>query len=317
MFPHEKKIQIERYHALTERVKAVCKNPDRVFRELELRNGFVYILDRRITSTINEAIKQKVRELNGKEARVDELPDPQEVIADYQKLLGEYVIEQMRNGRDRFDVAMYTKASGPEIVITGRSALNPEEMLAVRYRSFPLLVEDIMEVNKQYLNPIDLKISKIKPGEILPSRQGISFTLQAEKLPAVQQRQMPVPEKRKTAASTVNSPMEPPADRTVSRPAADNVFPSAHAAVRVYRVLNATDEKYHIICAGKEFDIGQGREVGFVLNGRTYQASMHKTTPGRIGKLAQCFKENNLHEGDEIELTFDPDQNKIFAVIRR
>lgn len=71
------------------------------------------------------------------------------------------------------------------------------------------------------------------------------------------------------------------------------------------RVLGPTDCKYKILCAGKEFDLGVGRPITVLWNGKRYTAKMHTKTKGRIDGLARLYSDADFQEGDELELTFE------------
>lgn len=71
------------------------------------------------------------------------------------------------------------------------------------------------------------------------------------------------------------------------------------------RVLGPTDYKYKILCAGKEFDLGVGRPITVLWNGKRYTAKMHAKTKGRIDGLARLYRDADFQEGDELELIFE------------
>ncbi len=77
------------------------------------------------------------------------------------------------------------------------------------------------------------------------------------------------------------------------------------------RKLGATDVKYKIICAGKEFDIGLNKPVKVEFRGHVYQAKMHSKTKGRIDGLGQLYVDFDLSEGHELQLFYMEDTNTI------
>ncbi len=77
------------------------------------------------------------------------------------------------------------------------------------------------------------------------------------------------------------------------------------------RKLGATDVKYKIICAGKEFDIGLNKPVKVEFRGHVYQAKMHSKTKGRIDGLGQLYADFDLSEGHELQLFYMEDTNTI------
>lgn len=85
--------------------------------------------------------------------------------------------------------------------------------------------------------------------------------------------------------------------------------------MKAQRIINKTDKDYHILCAGKEFDIGKGKQAVFLCNGREYPVCMHSSIPGRIGKLAKWYKENQIEIGCVVDLAYDAQKGMIYATL--
>ena len=77
------------------------------------------------------------------------------------------------------------------------------------------------------------------------------------------------------------------------------------------RKLNATEVKYKIICGGSGFDIGCGKQIVVICNGKRYDAKTHKTTKGRIDGLSQLFSDLNLKEGQELKISYNVGTNMV------
>ena len=73
------------------------------------------------------------------------------------------------------------------------------------------------------------------------------------------------------------------------------------------RIINDTDVKYGIICAGKNFDVGQDRSVTVMYGEKSYQAKMHSKTKGRIDGLRALYDDfkNIFRVGGVIDLSYD------------
>ena len=85
-----------------------------------------------------------------------------------------------KSGKKGIEVALYSRNIVPKIVIGAKDKNG--NAITCEYDAYALRHWDITNVNEKYLFDKGLKISKIMPCEILPSKTGVRFMLQIAKM---------------------------------------------------------------------------------------------------------------------------------------
>ena len=172
----------ERYNAIKKEVLKCGYSNDEVFRIYEVSNGYIYDLDLSVAKKITTELAKAVAKTNGGTTPVGDLIGDGPSLRRKADMLGlaKYVKQQYDEGKRVIEVALFSRNSVPRIVITG---IGPnKEMLPIRYTAFSIRHWDIQSINANILIPAGIRISKLDPCEVLPSKTGVRFILSIEKV---------------------------------------------------------------------------------------------------------------------------------------
>ena len=158
---------------------------DEAFRVYELSNGWLFDMDMSFAKTITaELAKSVVTEKDN--------VNPEDLIGDKPERrrkadmgrLAEYVRKRYMDGENVIEVALFSRNTSPKITVTG---VDPSSKKNVRleFRAYAIRHWDIETVNAKLLIPAGIRISRIEPCEILPSKTGIRFRIFIESLPGL------------------------------------------------------------------------------------------------------------------------------------
>lgn len=154
-----------------------------VFRIYEVRNGYIFDMDLQTAKQINTTIFNSIAKLNNGETPIDysimeDIPEQRrkrDMVS-----LAKFLKHEFDNGKNAVDVALFSRNSTNRIVINGRGQNG--DMLSVRYSAFAIRHWDLEVINAKLLIPAGFRVCRVKPGEVLPSKTGVSFTLTMERL---------------------------------------------------------------------------------------------------------------------------------------
>lgn len=169
-----------RYMQVRQEADACGFTRDEVFRVYELCNGYVFDMDlsvaKRITTKLAKAV-EKSRGVNvGNGDLIGNSPETrrkQDMIA-----LAKYVQQEYDSGKRVVEAALFSRNSVPHIIISGKDASG--KLVSMKFNAYAIRHWDIETINYQLLIPAGIRISKLEPCEILPSKTGVKFNIYIE-----------------------------------------------------------------------------------------------------------------------------------------
>ena len=154
-----------------------------LFRVYEVSNLYIFDLEISVSRKIIEKIYESIAVAEGRK----ELPygvlgnGPSNRRKADMKALGKYIKQQYDEGVKEIEVALFSRNSTNSIVISGKGPKN--ERLAVKYHAYVIRHWDIEAINSGILIPMGIRIDRVAPSEILPSKTGVRFILSVEEIP--------------------------------------------------------------------------------------------------------------------------------------
>jgi hypothetical protein len=94
--------------------------------------------------------------------------------------LAKYVKQEYDAGRKVVEVALFSRNSVPRIIITGEGPNG--QLIPIKYNSYAIRHWDMEAINANLLIPSGIRVSRIEPCEVLPSKTGVRFLLHIEKV---------------------------------------------------------------------------------------------------------------------------------------
>ena len=85
-------------------------------------------------------------------------------------------IHEFKEGHKTFDVALFSRNSVPRIVVSGKDPKSGKDGV-VTYDAYAVRHWDIEEVNAKLLAKEGIRIAKIEPCEVIPTKTGVRFRL--------------------------------------------------------------------------------------------------------------------------------------------
>lgn len=173
---HEK--EIAEFDAIRKSLDNDGFGPNEIFRRYELSNGYIYDLDLAQAIAITIKLSQVVAQANNGKSPVGDMNitvESAERRRDDVKLLAKKVIEQAKSGKNKIEVALFSRNKVPRIVVSGTDSKG--KSVACQYDAFAIRHLDLEEVNRDYLVPAGLRIVKIDTCEILPTLTGVRCIL--------------------------------------------------------------------------------------------------------------------------------------------
>ena len=154
---------------------------NQVFRYYKVSNGYIFDMDldmaRMLTTKITRSLAKNDPSLNGVENLIGDAPEKRrkkDLIS-----LGRYIMQKANEGKYQIEVALFSRNTTNRIILTGKNS-NGED-IAVTYNAYALRHWDMEILNEKILIPQGVRVSRIQPCEILPSKTGVSFILTLEK----------------------------------------------------------------------------------------------------------------------------------------
>lgn len=155
---------------------------NQIFRYYKVSNGFIFDMDldmaRMLTTKITRSLAKNDPSLNGVENLIGDSPErrrKKDMIA-----LSKYIVQKANEGKTQIEVALFSRNSTNRIILTGKSPSG--EDIAITYNAYALRHWDIELLNEKLLIPQRVRVSRIQPCEILPSKTGVSFIFTLERL---------------------------------------------------------------------------------------------------------------------------------------
>ncbi len=177
-----------------EELKKAGFDKDEVFRVYELENGYIFDTDIAIVKQVTKQIvKSLIRsgEMTAEtvaQMNEDEMftkgPEKRRM-ADMQALAN-FVVKKYKEGIGNVEVALFSRNSVQKIVITGSAQSKNSDYakkdVVVQYSAFAIRHWDIAEINERLLYKHGIRIDRITPCEVIPSKTGVRFKLSLSKV---------------------------------------------------------------------------------------------------------------------------------------
>ena len=172
----------ENYMAVRKEASKCGYSSSEVFRAYEFANGYVFDMDLNTAKKIAAQIAKAVAKENGIKDPVEDLigEGPKNRKRNDMLALARYVKKEYGEGHRNIDIALYSRNSVPRIVINGIG--QKDDLIAIKYNAYAIRQWDIEMVNRELLIPAGLRISKVEPCDVLPSKTGVRFRLYIEAL---------------------------------------------------------------------------------------------------------------------------------------
>lgn len=157
-------------------------NENEAFRVYELKNGYIFDMDMSVVKRITIELSKAVAKINGNTTAVGDLigDSPSARRKDDMLALAKYIKKSYDSGKDKVEVALFSRNSVNRIIV---SCTGPDgKPIAIKYNSYAIRHWDIESINANILVPAGLRVSKLEPCEVLPSRNGVKFILYIERL---------------------------------------------------------------------------------------------------------------------------------------
>ena len=163
---------IERCKEIKEAAIANGFGTDECFRVYEVVNGYIFDMDLSVAKYLTQKLYQAV-----KKGDADLIGDrPEKRRREDMKKMAKYCKSQYDKGITTFEVALFSRNAVPKIVVSGTDSSNHKGVV-LNYNAFAIRHWDIEEINSSLLVPMGLRITKIKPCEILPPKTGVRFEI--------------------------------------------------------------------------------------------------------------------------------------------
>lgn len=169
------------YMNIKEEAKRCGFANDEVFRVYEVNNGYIFDMDlreaKKITKALAKAVAKDTKNNNIPIDLIGEKPEKRRQ-ADMTSLARQ-VKREYDSGKMKMEVALFSRNKSPKITITG---IGPKgNSLAIQYNAYAIRHWDIETINEKLLVPAGIRIAKIEPCEILPSKTGVRFIIYLDK----------------------------------------------------------------------------------------------------------------------------------------
>ena len=144
-----------------------------LFRIYEVSNGWIYDIDMNIAKKITVEISKIVAKNNGGKTPTGDLigDKPERKRKAEMTALAKKVKKAYENGAREMEIALFNRNTTNRITVSGKTTTG--EPVSVMYDAFSLRHTDIEVVNDKLLIPIGIKITRIVPYDILPSKTGV------------------------------------------------------------------------------------------------------------------------------------------------
>lgn len=174
------KENLEKYMAIRDEVTKCGFNQDEVFRVYEVSNGYIFDMDLNIAKRITIKLAQAVEKTNGVNVGNGDLigNSPEKRRKSDMLGLARYIQQEYNAGNDIANVALFSRNSVPHIIISGKTPNG--NVVSEKFNAYAIRHWDIETVNAKLLIPAGIRIARIEPYEILPSKTGVKFGMYIE-----------------------------------------------------------------------------------------------------------------------------------------
>ena len=171
----------QRYMDIRDEVSKCGFGQDEIFRAYELSNGYIFDMDLNIAKKITIKLAQAVQKTNGVAVGDGDLigDSPEKRRKSDMLGLARFIQQEYNKGKDLVEVALFSHNSVPHIIISGKAPNG--NLVTERFNAYAIRHWDIETVNSKLLIPAGIRIARIEPFEILPSKTGVKFGMYIEK----------------------------------------------------------------------------------------------------------------------------------------
>ena len=176
------KQRLDEYQAIRKEASMCGFQAQELFRVYNLQNGVIFDIDMGITKQIAALIVNKMLNENGQPMKHEDIigNKPENRRKSDMISLAKYLDKQLKSGNSIVEIALFSRNSVPEIVINGQ--LQDGRYAIQKYKAYAIRFWDLEDVNRNLLIPMGLRIRQVQPGAILPTRTGVLFQLELEKV---------------------------------------------------------------------------------------------------------------------------------------
>ena len=169
---------IEKYKAIRTCATKCGFGPNEAFRAYELSNGYIFDMDLVIAKQITILLSQKVAKQNNNKTPIGDIigDSPEQRRREDMVKLAKKCVNEFKDGHKVFDVALFSRNSVPRIVVSGTDPKSGKSSV-VTYDAYAVRHWDIEEINCKFLAKEGIRIAKIEPCEVIPTRTGVRFRL--------------------------------------------------------------------------------------------------------------------------------------------
>ena len=169
------KVLIDKCNKIKQLVLDSGFGKNEVFRVYKLSNGYIYDMDLSVVKYISQQLTAAVaRQENIKLDSTDIISDlPEKRRREDIQSLAKYCKSQYEKGKNKFDVALFSRNMVQKIVINGNSG---KDKVMLSYNAYAIRHWD-MEALNNIMIPTGLRVESIVPCEILPSKTGVRFEI--------------------------------------------------------------------------------------------------------------------------------------------
>lgn len=174
---------LNRYKEIFNEVRACGYGPDEIFRAYEISNGYIFDMDLNTVKTISAKLVKMVEKANNIEIGSQDLigNSPEKRRKSDMNGLAKFVLDQYSKGITNCEVALFSRNSVPHIIISGKlKDKNGDKYATIKYNAYAIRHWDIEIINSELLIPRGIRIARIEPCEVLPSKTGVKFILHIE-----------------------------------------------------------------------------------------------------------------------------------------
>lgn len=159
-----------------------------VFRVYEVNNGFIFDMDLSAAKTISYKLSEAVSKTNGGKTPVRDFigNNPDKRRNSDMVGLARHIKKCYDKGEEIAEAALFSRNSSPLITVSAllkrkdKNGKEREDIVQLKYPAFAIRHWDIEAINKYLLIPAKIRVAKIEPCEILPSKRGVKFNFYIE-----------------------------------------------------------------------------------------------------------------------------------------
>lgn len=174
------KVLYDRYIQIRRAAAEAGYTDNDIFRIFEVCNGYILDMDLSTAKRVIKKIAESVHKTHGIEIPDDMIKDsPDQRRKHDMDALAKYIKSEYDKGNTTLEAALFSRNATNKIFINGK--LNGKQA-GIRYNAYAIRHWDLEIINEKYLIPAGIRVMRLQPGEILPSKTGVSFILTLESM---------------------------------------------------------------------------------------------------------------------------------------